>query len=257
MAKLSFVIPAYNEEVLLPQCLEAALKELERAHADASTPPFEHEVIVVNNASKDRTKEIALSYPGVTVVDEPTKGLVHARRAGFVVASGEVVANIDADTMLPKGWVTKVVKEFSRDEKLVGLSGPFIYYDLPWTTQQFVKLFYLFAYMSHVFVQHVLRRGAMLQGGNFVIRKNAFESVGGFDTSIEFYGEDTDVARRLSQAGKVKWTFALPMYSSGRRASKEGLLMMSIRYTLNHYWVMFTNRPLTREHTDIRPKDEQ
>jgi glycosyltransferase involved in cell wall biosynthesis len=46
--RISFVIPAYNEEVLLPSCLEAIRAEVARTGAAA-------EVIVVNNASTDRT----------------------------------------------------------------------------------------------------------------------------------------------------------------------------------------------------------
>ena len=64
MAELAFVIPAYNEEALIGQCLESVIKDVERSGADV-------DIVVVNNASVDRTKEIALSYPGVRVVDDP------------------------------------------------------------------------------------------------------------------------------------------------------------------------------------------
>ena len=79
--KLSFVIPAYNEEAYLPKCLEAVLVEKKRGKYDI-------EVIVVNNASTDSTRQVALSYPGVIVVDEPQKGLSAARQAGFLAATG-------------------------------------------------------------------------------------------------------------------------------------------------------------------------
>jgi glycosyltransferase involved in cell wall biosynthesis len=73
--KISFVIPAYNEEAVIAKCLESVQKELTRT-------PCEVEVVVVNNASTDKTREIALTFPGVRVVNEEKKGLVFARAAG-------------------------------------------------------------------------------------------------------------------------------------------------------------------------------
>ena len=62
--RLSFVVPAYNEEAYLPACLQSILSQ-------TAAYPGQTEIIVVNNASTDRTRELALSFPGVTVVDEP------------------------------------------------------------------------------------------------------------------------------------------------------------------------------------------
>ena len=45
----------------------------------------------------------------------------------------------------------------------------------------------------------MLRAGSMVQGGNFVLRRNGLEKIGGFDTTIAFYGEDTDMARRMNR----------------------------------------------------------
>src|SRR6185437_5149444 len=97
--KLSFVIPAYNEEFALPKCLESVQKEIDRAAAAGELKRDEVEVVVVNNASTDKTKEIAQQFaqthPGFRVVDESRKGLVRARKAGFEATTGELVANID------------------------------------------------------------------------------------------------------------------------------------------------------------------
>ena len=71
------------------------------------------EIIVVNNASSDRTREVALGYPGVRVVDEPQKGLTFARQAGFAASTGELIANVDSDSRLTPGWVQTVLKEFA------------------------------------------------------------------------------------------------------------------------------------------------
>lgn len=244
--QIAFVIPAYNEEALIGQCLKAVLAEVGRSGADA-------QIVVVNNASTDRTKQIAESFDGVRVVDEAQKGLVHARRAGFEATTAELVANIDADTELPKGWITTVLDTFERKPELVGLSGPYVYYDLSLWNQFLVRLFYGAAYLVYLLNKYVFRVGAMIQGGNFVIRRSAWLKAGGFDTSISFYGEDTDVAVRLSRVGPVKWTFGLPMRTSGRRLAREGVIQTAGRYVLNYFWVTFRGRPVTKDYTDIRP----
>jgi cellulose synthase/poly-beta-1,6-N-acetylglucosamine synthase-like glycosyltransferase len=245
--KVSFSIPAYNEEAVIAQCLRSVLEEIQRSGVSA-------EVVVVNNASTDRTREIAAGFPGVRVVDEFEKGLTHARAAGMRATDGDIIANVDADTMLPPGWLTTVAKKFGADPELVALSGPFIYYDLSTLDRTLTRVFYGIGYVLHLFNHYVLRNGAMLQGGNFVIRRDAFQSVGGFDTSIAFYGEDTDVACRLAKVGKVTWTWSLPMYASGRRLKKEGIVASGWRYTINHLSVIFLKRPVTVLYKDIREK---
>jgi glycosyltransferase involved in cell wall biosynthesis len=244
--KVSFVIPAYNEAARIRACLLAITEEL-------ALTPCEHEIIVVNNASTDDTKAIALSIAGVRVVDEARKGLVMARQAGFEAATGDLIANIDADVVLPKGWLNTVLSEFA-NPKLAVLSGPFIYHDLSVFERALVKIFYFFAYVLYLVNRFVLRVGSMVQGGNFVLRRDALAKVGGYDTSITFYGEDTDVARRMSKVGSVKWSFKLPVYTSGRRLKGEGIVTTSMRYTINYFWVTFFGKPFTYRYKDIRPE---
>jgi glycosyltransferase involved in cell wall biosynthesis len=245
--KISFVIPAYNEEAYIGKCLDSMLKVIKRSHIDS-------EIIVVNNASTDKTREIVLSYPEVKIIDEPLKGLPKARQAGYLKAEGELIANVDADNILPEGWIRKVLMEFLHHKNLVGLSGPLIYYDLSWSKNLQVKMFYAVGYVSYLLSHFVLRKGGMLQGGNFVLRKSALDKVGGYNTDIDFYGEDTDIARRIQQAGYVKFTFKLPMYSSGRRMVKEGLFATGFRYAMNYMWVLIFKKPFTYASTDVRLK---
>lgn len=246
--KLAFVIPAYNEEALIGTCVESVIAEVERSGREDDI-----EIIVVNNASTDRTREIALGYPGVRVVDETKKGLVNARDAGFQATEADLVANIDSDTIVPPGWLDTVFAEFERDDRLVCLSGPYVYYDMSAWNRFLVSAFYGLTYLIYLLNRFVLRVGSVVQGGNFVFRRAAWAAVGGYDRSIEFFGEDTDVAVRLSRAGKVKWTFALKMKTSGRRLEKEGVFRTAATYTLNFLWVTFRGRPATKDYTDIRP----
>jgi glycosyltransferase involved in cell wall biosynthesis len=243
--QLSFVVPAYNEEAYLPACLESILAQTQGL-SDAV------EIIVVNNASTDRTREVALKFIGVRVVDETRKGLTFARQAGFAASTGELIANVDSDSRLTPGWVERVLAEFARDPKLVSLSGPFIYYDLSPKQRATVQIFYSAAFLVYAINRYVLRAGSMVQGGNFVLRRDALEKIGGFDTKIAFYGEDTDIARRMNQVGKVKYTRHLKMFSSARRLKHEGMLRIAARYTLNYFWTTFSKKPFTEEYSDIR-----
>jgi len=242
---LSFVIPAYNEEAYLPACLDSVLAQTRELGDDV-------EIIVVNNASTDRTREVALKYPGVRVVDEPKKGLTFARQAGFFASKGELIANVDSDSRLTPGWVDQVLTNFAADPKMVALSGPFIYYDLSPKQLISVRIFYAAAFLVYVMNRYVLRAGSMVQGGNFVLRRDALEKIGGFNTAIAFYGEDTDIARRMNQVGHVRFTFDLKMFSSARRLKQEGMLTIAARYTINYLWTTFRKKPFTEEYIDIR-----
>lgn len=247
---LSFVVPAYNEEAYLGACLQSILDQtrgLERLT----------EIIVVNNASTDRTREIALSYPRVRLVDESRKGLPYARQAGFLASTGSLIANVDSDSRLTPGWVDKVLTTFRNHQTdegrpLVALSGPLVYYDLTPRQRRLVNVFYGMAWLTYATNKYILRVGSMVQGGNFVLSRAGLEAIGGYDTSITFYGEDTDIARRLHAVGKVLFTFDLKMFSSARRLKHEGMLTIAFRYAVNYFWTTFFKRPFTHEHIDIR-----
>jgi glycosyltransferase involved in cell wall biosynthesis len=245
--RLSFVVPAYNEEAYLPACLESILAQTRALGDDV-------EIIVVNNASTDGTREVALGFPGVRLVDEPRKGLTFARQAGFAASSGELIANVDSDSRLTEGWVATVLRNFAADSKLVALSGPFVYYDLSPRQLVSVRVFYAIAYLVYAINRYVLRAGSMVQGGNFVLRREALEKIGGFNTAIAFYGEDTDIARRMNQIGEVKFTFDLKMFSSARRLKQEGMMTIAWRYTVNYFWTTFRKKPFTEEYSDIRER---
>jgi glycosyltransferase involved in cell wall biosynthesis len=247
--KISFVIPAYNEEHYIGDCLDAIIGQKKEFESDV-------EIIVANNASTDGTAEVVKKYPGVKLVDEPHKGIVWARRAGYLASSGDLIANIDADTRITPGWLKKVMHDFSNDDQLVGLSGPFVFYDLPANTLWWVKVFNGIGYMFYLAIRFVFRTGSLLQGGNYVIRRTALEKIGGYDTNIEFYGEDTDVARRANKVGKVVFTMKLPALSSGRRLAKEGLFTMGTRYATNILSITFLKHPFTQKSIDVRPENE-
>lgn len=243
--KISFVIPAYNEERLLPRCLQAIL-------GDTSIREHEREVIVVNNASTDKTKEIAASFPSVRVVDEPRKGLSQARHTGFLHARGELIANIDADTHLPTEWIAKVLDVFEKNPRLVALSGPVIYDGISSIVHHCIRLYYRCGFALIGLLRFCGKSVSMIQGGNFVVRRSALETIGGYNITLDFYGEDTDIACRLSAVGDILFDMDFSMPSSARRFHKEGLIMTAFRYSLNFFSIVFFRRPATKKFLDVR-----
>ncbi len=247
--KLSIVIPAYNEEKYIAQCIEAVIADTKNISEDI-------EIIVVNNASTDNTKKIADKYKEVKVVDEPRSGLPMARQAGYKASTGELIANIDADTIMPAGWTKKVLSEFAKNKNLVALSGPYFYYDRSYLMNLYIRSYYFVGYIVHLINHRILKISAMLQGGNFVLRRDALDKIGGFDTSIEFYGEDSDIARRIQKHGRVKFTFSLPMSTSARRFDKEGIVQTAFKYVVNYLNIIVFKKPFKHKYTYVgEPKE--
>jgi glycosyltransferase involved in cell wall biosynthesis len=242
---VSFVVPAFNEEALIGACLAAITAEVSRAGCPA-------EIIIVNNGSTDDTSVIALATPGVKVIDEPRRGLVQARRAGCLAAEGEYIANIDADTMLAEGWLQTALAEFADCPDLVALSGPYIHYDLPAPARLVAAGFYRAVYIVHLLSRVVAGAGSVMQGGNFIVSRSALERADGFNPDFRFYGEDAELARRLAKVGKVKFTYSLQSFSSGRRLTGEGLFRVLFRYSANYLWTHLFKRPFSAEWLDFR-----
>ncbi|MDD5050743.1 MAG: glycosyltransferase [Candidatus Pacebacteria bacterium] len=234
----SLVICAHNEEKHIGVCLE---------HVKKNSKDRFFEIIVIDNASTDRTKDIAEGFPGVRVVYEKRKGLTRARQRGFEEAKGDIIAYIDADTKMSAGWIESALREFEKNANLASLSGPYIYYDLPMWQRTLVSLWWMIlAYPAYLFTRY------MLVGGNFVIRREVLEKMGGFDTSIEFYGEDTDIARRAYKFGKVKFKPSFAMHTSGRRLTHHGIIKTAKLYVSNFLSEAVLHRPVTKEYKDVR-----
>ena len=240
--RLSIVIPAFNEELYLGDCLAAVQAELGRSSLGESV-----EVIVIDNASTDRTAAVAQQFPNVRVVFEPVKGLTHARQRGLKEANGDVLAFVDADTMMPAGWIDRVLEAFDSKKEIVCVSGPYIYYDGPPIWSFLIRIYWVFLATPAYWVT-----GFMVVGGNFAVRKESLVQIGGFDTCIEFYGEDTNIARRLADVGKVKFLLRLAMFTSARRLHNEGLCKMAVKYCSSFLSEVIFKRSPSRSYFDIR-----
>jgi glycosyltransferase involved in cell wall biosynthesis len=115
---ISVIIPAYNVEKTLGRCLESVLAQ--------NYAPFE--VIVVDNNSKDKTKEIILDFKKnnkkVKYIFEGIKGRTSARNAGIKNADGEIIVMLDADCLVPMNWIWEISGPIIRGEELVEM-GPY------------------------------------------------------------------------------------------------------------------------------------
>jgi glycosyltransferase involved in cell wall biosynthesis len=243
--KISFVIPAFNEERSIGKAVESIINEIAAEKADA-------EIIVVDNNSTDRTAEIAASFPNVKVLHESLKSAVKARDTGYREAHGDLIANIDADSRLKSGWISYALQEFAKDQKLVGLSGPYIFDDVTPKISRYIKIYYRITFISYFLNRFIFQVGSVTLGGNVIMRKSALDKLNGYNLDFTFYGDDTDLACRLYALGKVKFTNKLLVYSSGRRLMKEGMFKAGWRYALNFLWATWFHRPYTKQSIDIR-----
>lgn len=234
---ITLIIPAYNEASCIGETLRVAL--------ECGQGRFK-EILVVDNASTDETAKIASSFPGLRVVPATKKGLTHARQAGFEAATSEWIAFIDADTHITPQWLLTAERALANRTDAVSLSGPRRYFGAVWWKRWILNAFWGAAPITYRFV------GCMILGGNFIVRRDAIMKIGGFDTTISFYGEDTDLARRLSAIGKTLFRMDFWVRASARRFEAEGIFWPNIVYALNYLWPILFHKPFSHDYVDVR-----
>ena len=235
--KISLIIPAYNEEQWIGGCL---------SHIQKNAPEKFHEIIVIDNASTDKTGEVAAGFPGVRVVREDKKGLVQARQRGYIEAKGDILAYMDADSHVNPGWYERIERAFTKRPGLAAISGPYLYYDANWLQNLLTYIWYVLAYPLY------LALGYMMTGGNFAIKRSVLDQMKGFDTSIEFYGEDTNIARRAHKFGKVLFSISFIMPTSGRRLKNQGAIKTGYLYAINFFSEVVRSKPASKVYEDYR-----
>ena len=218
--KVSFVIPARNEQHYIADCIAS----LQRQEVD-----LRYEIVVVDNGSTDATSRIA-SELGARVVYEPQAGLANARQAGFLTAKGEYLIYVDADSRLPAGWARDAVDLFEADDHLVALSSGFHFYDggLAEGVGNFV-----FRTLLNPAVNVILKasgRPGVLIGSVIAVRAEALRRADGISSEFQFYGEDTSLAYRLHPQGEVRFVGNLLVGTSARRYQQRGVVLTALRY---------------------------
>ncbi|HLW36339.1 MAG TPA: glycosyltransferase [Chthoniobacterales bacterium] len=211
---LSFVVPAYNEEFELPRTLDSI-------HAAAAGR--EYEIIVVDDASTDRTAEIARNA-GTKVVSINRRQIAAARNAGARAGCGEILFFVDADTRINHKHVAEAIDALSNGyaggSAQVQIGGA-----VPIWSRVFLRVF------CTIYFAFRLGAGAFL----FTTKQN-FDAVGGFDENL-FVGEEVYFSLALHKLGRFR-ILPEPIVTSGRK-----LRIYSAREILSYTFYVLTRGP--------------
>jgi len=191
----SFIIPAHNEERLLPRTLESI-------HAAAKTLSVAYEVIVADDASTDTTAEVAKQY-GARVVRVDHRQISKTRNSGAAEAKGEVLIFVDADTTISSALL-RGVQQNIRAGVIGGGAAVAVEGRLPLPARIIAPIF-IFCY-----------RHAGLAAGCFVYStREAFDAVDGFDEEL-FATEEVAFSRAMRREGRFI-VLREPVLTSGRK----------------------------------------
>lgn len=180
-AVISFIIPAYNEELLLPRTL-SALREAARATGEP------YEIVVANDDSSDRTAQVAIEG-GARVVSVANRQIAATRNSGARAAGGEIFVFVDADTVVNPAVVQAALQSI-REGAVGGGCGLRFDGQLPLWGRLMLAAFL------------PLYRLARLASGSFLFcTRSAFEAVGGFDEGL-FAAEEAVLSRALRRQGR-------------------------------------------------------
>ncbi len=193
--RLSFVVPAHNEEHELAETLRAI-------RIAAGTAKETYEIIVVDDASTDATDAIA-RQAGARIVSVNRRQIAAARNAGARVARGEFLFFVDADTHIAPGHVTAALQTL--EEGFTGGSARVLMdQKLSFWGEISVRV------LSTLYFATGLGAGAFL-----FTRRALFESVGGFDEQY-FAGEEVYLSLALKKLGRFR-ILREPIVTSGRK----------------------------------------
>jgi glycosyltransferase involved in cell wall biosynthesis len=221
--RFSVVIPAYNEEALIGDCLTSLAQQ---------DFPGAVEIIVVDNDSRDRTPQIAESY-GVTVVHEQTRGVCAARQRGTLVASGEIVVSTDADTMFAPGWLSRIDRAFRENPAQVAVAGPCTFVDAPLWGRIYTWVLFGLVHL----ISRVTGRIAYVSATNIAFRRAAWD---GYDTRATQGGDEVGLMRQLRSCGRVAFDLGNPTFTSSRRLYRGFIYNVFVTFLFYYaigYWL--------------------
>ena len=209
---ISFIVPAYNEELELPRTIESIR---------AAAKDRQHEIIVVDDASTDRTAAIA-RQADTRLISINRRQIAAARNAGAGAASGDILFFVDADTQVNDkhviGAIAALEHGCSGGGARVAVGGW-----IPFWTRLFISAF------STIYFGLNFGAGAFL----FTSRKN-FAVIGGFDETL-FIGEEVYFSLALRKLGRFR-VLREPIITSGRKLrlySTSEILRHSFRVIIN------------------------
>lgn len=198
----SIIIPALNEEGLLPACLAS----LPSVDAEGGV-----EVLVVDNGSTDGTAFVA-RVGGAAVVPCEERGVVHARQAGLVAAHGDIVVHLDADSRLAVSTLSTLAKHFA-DPHVAAVVGNVDY--IPGTMA--TRLMQGVYISANALLRFLTGRPRFALAGALAFRRDMFLRAGGYEVGLPHSGDEAGILRRLARHGKIVWEPRFVVSSSDRR----------------------------------------
>jgi len=190
---ISVVIPAYNAASTLGDCLQAI----------RGSSYTDYELIVVDDASRDETAQMAERYGSRVIRLSHNAGAAKAKNVGAHEAQGDVILFTDADILVQPDTLELIMQDLDDPtvSGVVGLLGPKLRYDN--LSSQFKNL-----WMHYTYRRLAVRTGTRHGVGLFftslaAIRRGVFEQLGGFDTHYRGASvtEDIEFGQRLMSAG--------------------------------------------------------
>ena len=235
---ISIVVPARNEEKLLPDCLRSLKGQTYRG---------DFEIIVVDNGSTDGTAAVARQLSVRVIPANEEKSVSYARQVGTDAALGDIIVQADADTVYPAPWLQRIADRFAAYPEAVAIAGRFFYREK-----------FTWAWLE-LFVRNILNslftaffgRPLLVSGATFAFRRSAFVAAGGYQ-GLGYSADQYGIAGRLKRFGKVLYDPHLRVLTSARSVRKPGLVLLLAvgvnAYHLLMHWGgnLFTPRPRAR-----------
>lgn len=185
---ISVIIPAYNAENTLHQCLSGL--------AAQTIPAERYEVILVDDGSTDQTRKIAEQFD-VTYIFQKNQGPAAARNRGVESARGSIILFTDSDCIPLPAWIEEMTGPFS-DPDVIAVKGAYITNQKS-PTARFAQVEFEERYNLLLNNDYI----DMIDTYSAAFRKPVFLSFGGFDPSFPVANnEDTDLSYKMSTLGK-------------------------------------------------------
>lgn len=225
--KVSVIVCAYNAANTLRACLESL------GHLDYP----DYEVLLIDDGSRDTTKEIAKDFPGVRYLHAEHQGLSAARNLGAREATGEVLAYTDADCYAHPRWLHYAVQSLV-DGGFAAVGGP----NIPPPARSRDQACVAAAPGGPREVMLNDRVAEHLPGCNLVVWKEAFDYAGGFDPVFHTAGDDVDFCWRLTACGFTLGFHPGAMVWHERRRSIGAYIRQQWGYGAAEAWLWRTHQ---------------
>jgi len=179
----SVIVPFYNEELYLEQCIKALLEQ--------DFKRSEYELIFVDNGSTDASAEIVRRFSELTLLHENEKGAYAARNRGLKEAKGEIIAFTDADCAVSKDWLASIYRAMNSTGAMILIGRLCFPSGILVTLRMFEN--YENAKVEYVF-QNCPKKYFFANNNNMAVKKTAFDRYGYFLPWLR--GADTEFLQR-------------------------------------------------------------